>query len=330
MEYCTLWPGEIAVSRLGFGAAALMGRVSEGDSVRALERAFALGINYIDVARSYGYGDAERAVGRFLRGKRQRIVLATKFGIEALPSGVAKRLAKALIRPLWRAFPAVRAAAAKALAAQYRRSIFSSEALRRSLDTSLRELKTDYVDVYLLHDCTSAVFEQHELFSTLRSLVAAGKIRHYGLATDAPVILHGLSTAQPFEIAQVGFGLLDQRAGPLLRAASRRGLTRIAHGSFGGGDSNIEKLRLAIARISGEGTTSPQLKAKLSSASPDLLADIAINSVLAGTGVQVVLCSMTKKAHLEQDARVMGRDLFTDPELDYIRSRLASWGESAT
>src|SRR5262249_36632668 len=162
---------------LGFGASQLMGRVGKTRSLRALDTAFGLGINYIDVARSYGYGEAEQVVGHFLRGKRDRIILASKFGIEATPMGKVKRVGKSLIRPLFRAVPAIRRAAQNTLGAQYRSNVLSVEVLRRSLDTSLRELKTDYIDIYLLHSCTTEVFADDKLFATLHSLVQAGKIR---------------------------------------------------------------------------------------------------------------------------------------------------------
>lgn len=72
----------ISSSVLGFGCAPIMGSVDAKSSKRALDFAFDNGINHLDLARSYGFGEAEEFVGRLIKNKREKMVIASKFGIK--------------------------------------------------------------------------------------------------------------------------------------------------------------------------------------------------------------------------------------------------------
>src|SRR5712671_714997 len=74
--------------RLGFGCVQLTTHRDEAEAMAILEHAFAHGITHFDVARAYGFGRAEGILGDFLRDKRPRVTVATKFGIQP-PSGIA-------------------------------------------------------------------------------------------------------------------------------------------------------------------------------------------------------------------------------------------------
>src|SRR5215472_2399018 len=90
----------LRASELGFGCAPIMGRVGAAQARRALDAAYDRGVRYFDAARSYGYGEAEDFLGRFLQGKRSGVVLATKFGIVAHRPSPLRRALKAALRPL--------------------------------------------------------------------------------------------------------------------------------------------------------------------------------------------------------------------------------------
>lgn len=96
MHYTQLPPGLPPFSVLGFGCAGLAGRVGRRQSNRAIAVALAAGITHFDVARTYGYGEAETILGDNLRGLRDKVVIATKFGIE--PPRVAR--AAKIVKPL--------------------------------------------------------------------------------------------------------------------------------------------------------------------------------------------------------------------------------------
>jgi aryl-alcohol dehydrogenase-like predicted oxidoreductase len=83
MIYHALGQTGMRISVLGFGCASAMSRYGTRATLRSMEAAFEAGINYFDAARSYGFGEAEHVLGCFAKGRRDRIVLATKFGIAA-------------------------------------------------------------------------------------------------------------------------------------------------------------------------------------------------------------------------------------------------------
>jgi aryl-alcohol dehydrogenase-like predicted oxidoreductase len=170
-------------SRLGFGLSGLHHLPRSKERQRLLGGSLDRGITYFDAAPVYGHGLAERELGRFARGRRGQFLIATKFGIEPNPwlrrsrtLMVTRLAADAALRRL---LPGRRFFVAPRLD-------YSSAAAVASLDRSLTALGTDHVDVLFVHDATlQAVPEPEALFDTLRSLQAAGKIRHFGLAGNA-------------------------------------------------------------------------------------------------------------------------------------------------
>lgn len=185
MPVVRLFGTGITTSSLGYGCASLMARVSRRTSVRLLGAAFDAGITHFDVARLYGYGEAERALGDFVQRRRDRVTIATKFGIfppKRTPLlGVAKGAARALVAVNPRMRAIVRARAAQMTT----RGRFDVASARVSLEMSLRELRTDYVDLLLLHDCRPEDFDNaDQLLAFLESYMAQGVVRAFGVATD--------------------------------------------------------------------------------------------------------------------------------------------------
>lgn len=169
-------------SRLGLGTHSLHRLLLPAGRRRLLAAAYDLGVRYFDTASSYGAGLAEREIGRILSKRRSELVLATKFGI---PPG---RLASVL--PAGAYLAAARGAALKFvrlkdITRNVPRRNYSTAAMLRSLEGSLRRLRTDYIDVLYLHapgaDCPS---EADQLVSALEALRTAGKIRYVGLSGE--------------------------------------------------------------------------------------------------------------------------------------------------
>jgi hypothetical protein len=150
--------------------------------LQLLEAAFDSGVSYFDVARSYGYGEAEGVVGEFARGRRQQLTIATKLGIEPPRRSRGRTVARAAARRLAQAVPAARATLRRRAEGMTTHGSFGVPAARASLETSLRELRADYVDVLLLHECEPGDLTP-ELLEFLRERVAAGQVRRYGIAT---------------------------------------------------------------------------------------------------------------------------------------------------
>ena len=131
------------------------GNVDDAESIRAIHRALELGVNFIDTADVYGIGHSEEIVGKAIAGKRDEVVISTKFG--------------------YFGNEATRTLHGSNTAADY---------IERACDASLRRLSTDYIDLYLLHVWEISISNVYSVCDTLDKLVAKGKIRSYGWSTD--------------------------------------------------------------------------------------------------------------------------------------------------
>ncbi len=172
------------VLRVGFGCAGLMRSASAKHRQRLLAVAFDQGIRYFDVARMYGLGAAERELGRFAGARRDEIVIATKFGIAAATAGRLARLqspARAAIARL----PAVRAAVKRRAHVFHQPRCYDTATLSASLETSLKEIGTDYVDVLFIHGpAPDDILDLAELSGALDELRRIGRVRAWGFAGD--------------------------------------------------------------------------------------------------------------------------------------------------
>ena len=280
MNYVTLAPGLPPSSRLGFGCGGVMGRVGRSQSLRVIAAALDGGITHFDLARLYGYGEAEALVGEALRGKRDRVVVASKFGLNPPRSAGALRALKPLAQKLAASIPGarsvLRALAGSPTQPEDRFSVGSAQA---SLDASLAALQTDYLDILFLHDCTAKDLTD-ELAAFLERQVAAGKIRAYGAATDIDAVVSLHQTYGNRLIYQFANGLFTDNAARLAGAGCRV----VAHSPFFG----AQNLRLDRG-----------------DAHRALLAH-----ALAASGVDVVLCSMLDEAHLRANLDAVGQPQF--------------------
>jgi hypothetical protein len=160
-----------------------MTRVGRDESLRLLEAAFDAGLTHYDVARSYGYGEAESALGDFLARRRDEVTVTTKLGLEPPPRSRGLAFAKLAARKTVAAAPPLRRLARRGAAHLVKSGRFAVADARLSLEASLRELRTDYVDLLLLHECRPEDLSE-ELLEFLRSSVRAGRVRAFGIATQ--------------------------------------------------------------------------------------------------------------------------------------------------
>ena len=194
----------IEVSVLGYGCTQLTNVPNRREAIRLLESAFSLGITHFDVARSYGFGRAEGIVAEFLRGKRQSVTVATKFGIQP-PSGIVGNrwvidAAKWLLGP----FPNLLQRTKDRGSALGTSGIFTAANGVESLETSLRELRTDYVDIFFLHEATLDSASNLDLIEALEREVEKGKIRALGIASAFSKLRNSASLL-PLELKVVQF-----------------------------------------------------------------------------------------------------------------------------
>lgn len=231
-------PGsELRLSRLGFGTAGLMARLGRRESVRLLEIAHDSGITHFDTARAYGYGEAEAALGDFLGRRRGAVTVTTKLGMLPPRRSRALQGAKALGRVGARVLPALRPLLRRGAQSMASSGAFEPLAARASLETSLRELRVETVDLLLLHECRPDDLETEGLLDFLRQVVAEGKARAFGIGTDrastAAIVASRPEFARIVQVRQTvadpalelppGVGLITHSAVvPLVDAVSER------------------------------------------------------------------------------------------------------------
>jgi aryl-alcohol dehydrogenase-like predicted oxidoreductase len=180
----------IKSSALGFGCAPILGSVGAKKAKRALECALDHGINHFDLARSYGYGEAESFIGKVIKGRRPAVVLASKFGIKANWKAKLLQPAKPLLRYIiQKSRPTVESGQSKIATgspmiadSMHYRITLNSEEMRKSLEQSLSALKTDYLDYFFIHEPPETIINIDDLQTTAEKMKDEGKIRGWGLA----------------------------------------------------------------------------------------------------------------------------------------------------
>src|ERR1043166_7711162 len=178
----------ITVSEIGFGTWGLGGNVGgaiaygpteDAESIRALQHAFDKGVTFYDTADLYGFGHSERLLGEALADRRRQIVIATKVGL---------------------------------VDAQGTQD-FGKAHVRQALESSLKRLQTDYVDVLMLHNPPPNLLRpDSEPIALLADLCREGACRTWGISVRSPD--DGLTAVRQTgcPIIQVNFNLVDQRA----------------------------------------------------------------------------------------------------------------------
>jgi D-threo-aldose 1-dehydrogenase len=183
----------IRIPVVGFGCGALTG-TSRKDALQLLGKAFDAGVRHFDVARSYGYGEAEGILGAFVKSRRAEVTITTKFGIQPPRRTSALGLAIQIGRRVVRLLPSTRKVLQRRTQTLTKGGGFSVSDARIGLETSLRELGTDSIDFYLLHDYVFADHAVDELVSFLEGAVKAGKVRSFGIGTGINNVLRALES----------------------------------------------------------------------------------------------------------------------------------------
>lgn len=312
--------GEIRTSVLGFGCGSVLGRVGRSDSLRAMNTAWDLGITLFDTARSYGFGDAEAMLGEFLRGKRAQAIVATKFGINPRKLSALERAGVPLARAV-RKVPKFRKLLGSGGNHEVTLGQFTVDGLRASLECSLRQLQTDYVDVLFLHEATADALRQQDLMEALDALVQAGKVRRVGLYASANVAAEGMANG-PTTLSAMQFGAnpFDPMVAGLAKR-NRREMLLIANHPFGG-EQRVVRTQAALAAISSDEAVPAELRDKLRDADWQTITEAISGMILSGTGIHALVFSMMQEDHLRANACAVESNRFTSDDLALIRERL--------
>ena len=304
----------------------MLGRAGRRESLAALTAAYDAGITFYDTARSYGYGACEGLLGEFFQGsRRDSVAICTKFGIVPAAAGGWKNRIKPLARAVLSIAPQLRGVVRKHAATQFNPGQFSVDTLRTSFETSLRELKTDYVDILLMHSPPLTALHQDDLLEAMARLVEQGKVRIAGASVDGEVIGEILSNpSAPLKCAQFALNPFSMSL-TAQTAHAARSLFLMANHPFGGAEG-ITRCGTEIARMSQDPTLPQTLREKLDLRDETLLPELVLNAILTGTGVSVVVPSMLQPRHLNTNVRAVENCRFTPEELQLIRNTLAQSG----
>jgi D-threo-aldose 1-dehydrogenase len=299
----------IEASRLGFGCSQLTTHPERRDAIGLLEHAFGLGITHFDVARLYGFGRAEGIVGEFLRGKRDQVTVTTKFGMQP-PTGVASHWrAVALAKKILGPFPGLLRRVKQRRFKQLQTGVFTPEAAAASLEVSLRELGTDHVDIFLLHEATLADAASEPLIEALRQQVARGTIRSFGIGSRFANFQTGngeIPTA--YQVAQFEDNAAERNLGAV---AGTSGRALVTHSIF----KPYSALRTAIARQA-ELTRRYSLEMNVQLEDSRILGSLLLHYALRSNAGGLVLFSSLDRARVTANVRDAEACPFSAQQLD--------------
>jgi aryl-alcohol dehydrogenase-like predicted oxidoreductase len=205
MQRRKLGPLEVSAMGLGcMGMTAIYGEVDEVEAIATIHRAIELGVDFIDTADMYGAGKNEELVGHALRDRRDKVVLATKFGNIRTPDGKASINGRPDYVP-------------------------------EACDASLKRLGVDVIDLYFLHRVDPAV-PIEDTVGAMAKLVEAGKVRHIGVSEAGAATLKRAHATYPLAALQSEYSLWtrdpEDRVLPLCREL---GIGFVAYSPLGRG-----------------------------------------------------------------------------------------------
>lgn len=213
MNYRILGKTGLRVSELGMGCSGIgrtMHRRDDAGAVDTLRESLERGVNFFETAPGYSEGESERLIGEAFRGKRDQIIITSKVGVSNTLIGRFAKRYKHLLRPLRSLFNP-RGTALTRLYQSQKRLDFSSDFIVASLDRSLARLKTDYLDILLLHHPTVDALGLPAFRDTFIDLKKAGKIRHWGVSADTLEQATMSLEIPDIEVVQLSISMLSRK-----------------------------------------------------------------------------------------------------------------------
>jgi aryl-alcohol dehydrogenase-like predicted oxidoreductase len=328
MRYRDLGTTGVRVSEIGVGCSRLGGVFAPGTSMKEelafLGAALDAGINFFDTSDFYSQGESEVLLGKAFRRRRSEVVIATKGGY-LVPAG-RRRIArlKPLLRPVVQRFGVTRRGGAGEDRGPLAQD-FSPVWIRSAVEASLRRLATDTIDLYQLHSPPRSAVEGDDLVSVLADLQREGKIRHFGLAADAPQDVMHFERQCGIASLQIPFSLLQHDgAAPLIQRASKQGVGVIARSCYAAGLFREDVSEAELREQTPDAGRIIELRRAADQLGRPLL-EAALQFDLAVEQISVTLLGMRSAAHLSGNLALYGRPPLSEDE----RAALAAAGDPA-
>lgn len=306
MRYKKFGKTDMEVSALTVGTWAIgganWGEVNKSDSIKAIHAMLDNGVNMIDTAPGYNFGESERVVGEAVKGRRDKVYIATK-------TGVYNDVKKGFVKDSRR------------------------ETVIRLCEESLKNLQTDYIDLMLIHwpDIEhNAPFE--ETMEALESLRKAGKIRYVGLSNFSQEEIEDIEQYGVISAFQPPYSMVNRSQEELMKWTSAHGLANMTYGSLGAGiltgairtlpDFAPDDMRLQFYDFFKEPKFSRVMELlkeldKIAEAHHAPVAQVAVNWNAQKEFVNTSLCGVRNAKEAEENCRGFEWSL-TDEEMSVI------------
>jgi aryl-alcohol dehydrogenase-like predicted oxidoreductase len=299
MEQRTLGSQGLVVSALGLGCMGMSQSYGPGDdqeSVATIHRALDLGMTFLDTADVYGLTANERLVGRAIAGRRDEVVLATKFGNQRRPDGSWVRVNG------------------------------EPDYVRQACDASLERLGVDHVDLYYQHRVDRTV-PVEETWGVMAELVQAGKVRYLGISEAAPETVRRAHAVHPISAGQYEWSLFTRDLeDELLGTLRQLGIGVVAYSPLGRGflsgritspdDFGEDDFRRGHPRFTGENFARNlelvERVRQLAAAKGVTPSQLAIAWVLSRGDDVVPIPGTKRRSYLEENAGALEVELTAD------------------
>ncbi|MBI4430269.1 MAG: aldo/keto reductase [Candidatus Omnitrophica bacterium] len=304
MKHRTLGKTGLQVSEIGFGGWAIGGNsygpTDDRVSLRAVKFAFDHGITFFDTADIYGEGRSEQLIGEALKGKRDKVFIATKAGWDFYHGGTKKA--------------------------------FDAEYIRFAVCESLKRLKTDYIDVYQMHNPSLEQLKEGRFYAVLDELVKEGKIRTYGISIHTVDDGEAVLASGRAAVIQLILNIMDQRPMPeLLPRAKDAGVGIIAReplncgmltGKYGAGHEfkkGDHRRRWKPEKMAQDLKKLEEIKQIIKDTKVSL-AQAALEFVLAQNGVSVVIPGAKTEDHVREHIRASESPALSESQLQALEA----------